>query len=156
MTESTTNETAPTIRLFTIGFAGKSAQQFFEALQRAGVKRLVDIRLNNVSQLAGFTKKRDLEYFLRVIADIDYIHECDLAPTTDILDGYKKKNITWDEYERRFNELLQQRQPAQHMTRRQFDEACLLCSEPEPQHCHRRLVAEHLLREWGHVEIQHL
>lgn len=144
------------VRLFTIGFTGKTAEAFFEALQTAGVKRLVDIRLNNVSQLAGFTKKRDLKYFLRVIAGIDYIHEVTLAPTKDILTGYKKKLIDWAEYERRFNALLEERQPARHMGPEQFDEACLLCSELEPEHCHRRLVAEYFKTEWGNVETRHL
>jgi uncharacterized protein (DUF488 family) len=95
-------EHEPAIKLFTIGFTGKSAQQFFEILRRAGVRRLVDTRLNNVSQLAGFTKKRDLEYFLRVIADIDYNHDAQLAPTKKILDDYKKHRIDWAEYDRNF------------------------------------------------------
>ena len=145
-----------TVRLFTIGFTGKTAQTFFETLQTAGVKRLVDVRLNNVSQLAGFTKKRDLKYFLRAIAGIDYIHEVTLAPTKDILTGYKKKLIDWAEYERRFNALLEERQPARHMSPEQFDEACLLCSELEPEHCHRRLVAEYFQTEWGNLETRHL
>ena len=154
MTEHDTQSSK--VRLFTIGFTGKSAQEFFEALRNAGVKRLVDVRLNNVSQLAGFTKKRDLEYFLRVIADIDYVHEVSLAPTKDILTGYKKKLIDWAEYERRFNALLKEREPARHMTPEQFDGACLLCSELKPQHCHRRLVAEHFQAAWGDLEIRHL
>lgn len=154
MTETSASGT--NIRLFTIGFTGKTAEAFFESLRKAGVRRLVDIRLNNVSQLAGFTKKRDLEYFLRVIANIDYVHELELAPTKDILDGYKKKQIDWAEYEGRFNALMIERSPAQHMTPNQFDQACLLCSELKPQHCHRRLVAEYFQREWGGVEIKHL
>jgi uncharacterized protein (DUF488 family) len=100
------------IKLFTIGFAGKTAQAFFEKLRDAGVKRLIDVRLNNVSQLAGFTKKKDLEYFLRVIAGIQYLHYEDLAPTADILDRFKKKGeMDWDEYDRLFNELLEERRP---------------------------------------------
>ena len=156
MTDSDTNETGQSIKLFTLGFSGKSAQEFFEGLQEAGVKRLVDIRLNNVSQLAGFTKKRDLEYFLRVIAGIEYVHRPELAPTKDILDAYKKKQIDWNEYERRFGELLEQRRPARELHTRDFDRACLLCSEPKPNHCHRRLVAEYLRSQWGSVVIQHL
>jgi len=144
------------IRLFTIGFTGKTAEQFFESLRKAGVRRLVDIRLNNVSQLAGFTKRRDLEYFLRVIANIDYVHEQAFAPTKEILDDFKKNNGDWGEYERRFRRLLQERQPVQHLKPRDFDHACLLCSESTPDHCHRRLVAEYLKREWSNVEIAHL
>lgn len=156
MTDPKIDENRPAITLFTIGFTGKTAQQFFEKLQKAGVKRLVDIRLNNVSQLAGFAKKRDLEYFLRTIANIDYDHEDELAPTKDILEDYKKGRIDWVEYERRFNLLLQQREPADHLQPEDFDRSCLLCSEVEPEHCHRRLVAEYLQFKWGNVEVQHL
>jgi len=144
------------IKLFTIGFTGKSAEQFFSLLRDAGVKRLIDTRLNNVSQLSGFTKKRDLEYFLREIAGIEYVHDFELAPTSDILDAYKKGGMTWADYERRFNELIKRRSPAKSRSPRQFDRACLLCSEPEPDHCHRRLVAEYLQRVWKNVEVQHL
>ena len=120
------------------------------------MRRLVDIRLNNVSQLAGFTKKQDLEYFLHAIADIDYVHERDLAPTKEILDGYKKKQIDWNEYERRYRSLLEERQPAKRLKPEDFDHACLLCSEPTAEHCHRRLAAEYLKDEWGNVIIHHL
>lgn len=145
------------ITVFTIGFAGKSAQEFFETLQKAGVRRLIDVRLNNVSQLAGFTKRKDLEYFLRTIANIEYAHFKDLAPTKEILDRFKKqKEIDWADYERRFNALMEQRAPAERHVPQEFDHACLLCSEPTPENCHRRLVAEHLNRVWGKVEIRHL
>jgi uncharacterized protein YeaO (DUF488 family) len=117
---------------------------------------LLDVRLNNVSQLAGFTKKNDLSYFLRAIANIDYLHERQLAPTKEILDDYKKKRIDWAEYERRFVQLLEERHPADRLKSAEFDRACLLCSEPAPEHCHRRLVAEYLQREWRTVEIEHL
>jgi uncharacterized protein (DUF488 family) len=144
------------ITLFTIGFAGKSAEEFFEALHQAGVRRLVDVRLNNRSQLAGFTKSRDLKYFLRTIADIEYVHEPSLAPTKEILDAYKKKRIDWHSYESQFRGLLQEREPAKGLQHDDFDHACLLCSEPTPDHCHRRLVAEYLNREWEAVRIEHL
>ena len=139
-----------------MGFAGKTAEEFFEKLRTAGVRRLVDIRFNNVSQLAGFTKTKDLRYFLRVIADIDYAHMRELSPTKDILDDYKKKRIDWQEYERRFDELMCERRPADDLRPEDFHRACLLCSESEPEHCHRRLVAELLQREWGDVEVRHL
>ena len=87
------------IKVFTIGFAKKSAREFFRILQKAGVKKVVDIRLNNVSQLAGFTKKNDLVFFLKAIAGIEYVHRPELAPTKEILDGYKKKKLDWTEYE---------------------------------------------------------
>jgi uncharacterized protein (DUF488 family) len=144
------------VALFTIGFTGKSAEQFFGCLQKAGVRLLIDTRLNNVSQLAGFTKRRDLEYFLKVIGGIAYIHDTELAPTGDILDAYKKKRMTWDEYETRFNELIEGRAIAAHRKPADFDCACLLCSEPTPEHCHRRLVGEYLKHAWPQIEIHHL
>ncbi len=144
------------ITLFTIGFTGKTAEDFFERLRRVGVRRLVDTRLNNVSQLAGFTKKRDLAYFLRTIANIDYVHEVQLAPTKDILDDYKKKRTPWDEYERLFLNLMESRRPDQRLRPEDLDHACLLCSEPTPEHCHRRLVCEFLKTHWSDVDIRHL
>ena len=156
MTDALTGHGQPTMTIFTMGFTKKSAQEFFETLQRVGVRRLVDVRLNNVSQLAGFTKKRDLAYFLRVIVNIDYAHVPDLAPTKDILDDYKKKQIDWMEYETRYNQLLEDRRPADDLTAKDLDMACLLCSEVEPTKCHRRLAAEYLRSQWGNVEIKHL
>ena len=144
------------IRIFTIGFSGKSAKEFFEILQKAGVKRVADIRLNNVSQLAGFTKKKDLEYFLQAIAGIKYTHMTELSPTEDILDDYKKKKIGWEEYVKRFNQLLQDRNPIASLKPEDFDQACLLCSETKPEKCHRRLVAEYFRDKWGNVVIKHL
>jgi uncharacterized protein (DUF488 family) len=144
------------ITLLTIGFAGKSAEEFFETLREAEVGRLVDVRLNNVSQLAGFTKKRDLPYFLHSIVGIAYAHEPLLAPTKDILDAYKKKQIDWTEYESRFKQLLQSRRPHEQFTPGELDRACLLCSEPTPERCHRRLVAEYFGEQWKDVAIRHL
>jgi uncharacterized protein (DUF488 family) len=144
------------IQLFTIGFTGKTAEQFFGRLQQAGVRLMIDTRLNNVSQLAGFAKRKDLEYFLRVIGGIAYVHDTELAPTDDILDAYKKQRMTWDEYERRFNELLASRAPVERRQPRDFDRACLLCSEPTPERCHRRLVGESLQRAWPQLEVRHL
>jgi len=156
MIDAATTDPSSSITLFTVGFRGKSAKEFFEKLKHSSVRCVVDIRLNNVSQLAGFTKKRDLEYFLRAIADIDYVHEQELAPTKEILDGYKKKQIDWNEYECRYRNLLQERQPAKRLKPEDFDRACLLCSEPTPEHCHRRLAAEYLRDQWGNVIIHHL
>ncbi len=144
------------ITIFTIGFAKKNAREFFGILQRAGVKKVVDIRLNNVSQLAGFTKRDDLKYFLETIADIDYEHRPKLAPTKDILDAYKKKGITWQEYDERFSALMNERQIENIVHPEVMDNACLLCSEPTAEKCHRRLVAEHLKDKWGNVSIRHL
>lgn len=132
------------IDLFTIGFTQKKAEQFFETLIKSGVKRVIDTRLNNVSQLAGFAKKQDLEYFLAKIGGIEYMHILDLAPTQDILDAYKKKQITWDSYEEKFNHLISQRQIEKKLSIDMIDKSCLLCSELKPHNCHRRLVAEYL------------
>lgn len=144
------------IKLFTIGFSQKSARQFFKILQQAGVKKVADIRLNNVSQLAGFTKKDDLAFFLHAIAGIEYKHYPKLAPTKEILDGYKKNKLSWPEYEERFTKVMIERKIESLVTPDELDQACLLCSEPTADMCHRRLVAEYIRSKWGNVEIHHL
>ena len=144
------------MKIFTIGFTKKSAESFFAKLKSAGVKRLIDIRLNNVSQLAGFAKQDDLRYFAKAICDIDYVHLIDLAPTKDILDAYKKNNGDWNMYQRNFLQLMKIRRVEDNVPRALLDGGCLLCSEDKPDHCHRRLVAEYLREKWGEVEIEHL
>jgi uncharacterized protein (DUF488 family) len=144
------------VRLFTIGFAKKNARQFFKVLQNAGIKRIVDIRLNNVSQLAGFTKKDDLEFFLNTIAGIGYEHRPEMAPTKELLNDYKKKKLNWSEYEKRFSKIIIERKIENILTPNGLNNACLLCSEPEADKCHRRLVAEYLQSKWGNIEIRHL
>jgi uncharacterized protein (DUF488 family) len=125
-------------------------------LQNARVRKLVDVRLNNVSQLAGFAKKDDLRYFLKALCGIAYEHLPELAPTKDILDAYKKRKGQWTEYERLFLGLMKGRRIEDKIARSSFEDACLLCSEDKPQHCHRRLVAEYLRTKWGDLEIVHL
>ena len=142
--------------IFTIGFAKKSACEFFTILKEAGVSTVIDIRLNNVSQLAGFTKKQDLQYFLEEIVRVAYIHKPELAPTKEILDAYKKEHIDWSGYERQFRQLLIERHVENLVTPQLVDKACFLCSEPKPDKCHRRLVAEYLREHWGNVQITHL
>lgn len=144
------------ITIFTIGFAKKSAKGFFERLKESGVRKVVDVRLSNSSQLAGFTKKGDLEFLLKEIGGIEYVHLPDLAPTEEILGLYKRKEIDWPEYERRFSRLISDRRIETKVSPEDIDNACLLCSEPKPAKCHRRLVAEHLQRAWGNVRIAHL
>ncbi len=144
------------MKLFTIGFTKKNAKEFFTLLKRSGVKRLIDIRLNNVSQLAGFTKKDDLKYFLKEICNIDYIHMPELAPTQEILDAFKKNGGDWNDYEKSFKELMSKRQIENLVTPELIDNACLLCSEATPEHCHRRLVAEYLAKKWDNIEILNL
>ena len=144
------------MKLFTIGFTKKSAETFFTRLQSAGVQRLIDVRLNNVSQLAGFAKKNDLAYFASAICNIDYVHLPSLAPTKDILDAYKKHKGDWDLYERQFLSLIQSRLIEETTSPQLLDGACLLCSEEKPHHCHRRLVAEYLRQHWGNLDIEHI
>jgi len=144
------------IKLFTIGFTQKSAKEFFTSIKNAGVQRVVDVRLNNNSQLAGFSKKEDLAYFLKEIANIDYVHVPELAPTQDILDAFKKHKGNWEVYERQFLELIAAREIEKKIQPELLGQGCFLCSEHLPHHCHRRLVAEYLNRKWGGIQIQHL
>lgn len=144
------------MKLFTIGFTKKSAEAFFTKLKRSGVKRVVDVRLNNVSQLAGFAKRNDLEFFLREICHMDYVHVRELAPTQDILDEYKKNKGDWAVYEQKFLELMRKREIEKRVDPAVIADGCLLCSEDKPHHCHRRLVAEYLKSHWGDVEVTHI
>ncbi|MBK7416848.1 MAG: DUF488 domain-containing protein [Dechloromonas sp.] len=144
------------MKVFTIGFTKKNAEQFFGRLKQPGLVRLVDARLNNVSQLAGFTKKDDLRFFLRQIRNIDYLHMPELAPSQDILDDYKKNGGDWATYERKFLALMEKRRVEDNVSKDIINGGCLLCSEPTPEHCHRRLVAEYLKSRWGDLEIVHL
>jgi uncharacterized protein (DUF488 family) len=144
------------IKIFTIGFTKKTAEEFFMRLIQAGVKRVIDIRLNNVSQLAGFAKRDDLCYFLRTIGKMDYVHRPDLAPTQQILDDFKKNKGGWEIYEKNFLALLSSREVEKRISPELLHEACLLCSEEKPAQCHRRLVAEYLYARWKHVKIVHL
>ena len=143
------------MKIYTIGFTKKNAQKF-ETLRKSGTKRVVDVRLNNVSQLAGFAKRDDLAYFLDQVCKIQYVHLPDLAPTQDMLDEYKKKGGDWDTYEKRFRDLMEKRRIEERVPKEVIDEGCLLCSEDKPHHCHRRLVAEYLNQHWGNVDIAHL
>ena len=144
------------MKLSTIGFTKKPARRFFELLRASGAKRVVDVRLNNGSQLAGFAKKDDLAWFLDKICGIGYVHLPNLAPTKELLSDYRKKWIDWNAYEARFLDLMRQRRIEETVSREVLAEGCLLCSEDQPHHCHRRLVAEYLDEQWGGVEIEHL
>jgi len=143
-------------RLYTIGFTKKNAETFFSKLQKAGVTHLIDIRLNNVSQLAGFAKRDDLIYFLKSLCSCGYIHMPELAPTKEILDAYKKNNIDWNEYESQFNTLITNRHIESKVTAEELNNACLLCSEHTSDQCHRRLVAEYLKVKYPNIQIEHL
>src|SRR5918992_2614327 len=124
------------MKIHTIGFTQKSAEQFFGKLRQASILRVIDTRLHNTSQLSGFAKQDDLRYFLRAIAGIDYLQEPLLAPTDEMLDAYKKKRMDWSEYERRFLALMRERKIEKRLSREVADGGCLLCSEAKPHHCH--------------------
>lgn len=145
------------MEVFTIGFTRSTAAGFFERLRQAGIRRLVDVRLNNSSQLAGFAKRDDLAYFLRELCGAEYVHEPLLAPTPEMFEAYKKNGGDWSEYERRFLDLMAERRIEERLGRDLFAvPTVLLCSEPTAEHCHRRLVLEYLGEKWGGVEAQHL
>ena len=143
------------MKIYTIGFTKTSAEAFFTRLMKSGANKLVDVRLNNISQLAGFAKRDDLRFFTKQICGLDYEHVFKLAPTQDILDEYKKNGGAWSVYENKFLALMAKRR-IEDIDQQQFDGSCLLCSEDKPHHCHRRLVAEYLCKKWSGVEIVHL
>lgn len=145
------------MEIYTIGFTRKSAAQFFGALRKAGAEQLVDVRLNNVSQLAGFTKRDDLKFFLNELSGADYLYEPILAPTQALLDNYKKHHLPWDEYEEEFLQLMADRRIEDKLDPSLFERrTVLLCSEPMAERCHRRLVVEYLDKAWGGVRAVHL
>jgi uncharacterized protein (DUF488 family) len=143
--------------IYTIGFTRKSAAEFFGALRQAEIQRLIDIRLRNDSQLAGFSKRDDLAFFVRELCGAEYVHEPLLAPTAAILDGYKKHKGSWQDYERQFFALLAERKIEEQLGRDFFGgPAVLLCSEPTADQCHRRLIVQYLGEKWGDVQAVHL
>jgi uncharacterized protein (DUF488 family) len=144
------------IKLFTIGFTGKPAEKFFNLLRNAGVNKVVDTRINNVSQLAGFAKGNDLKFFVKEIGNMSYEHNVDFAPTKELLSKYRDKKMSWQEYETEYLNLLDMRRIAQKTDIEKLHENCLLCSEHTPEKCHRRLLAEYLKHVKNDVEIIHL
>jgi uncharacterized protein (DUF488 family) len=148
---------SPVLTLYSIGFTQRSAEDFFGALQDAGIKRLLDVRLNNTSQLAAFAKRDDLRFFLNEICGAEYEHEPLLAPTQEMLDAYKKRKGDWTNYEIDFLGLMRDRQIEHHLSKAAFETpTALLCSEHTAEHCHRRLVMEYLREAWGDIAIRHL
>lgn len=144
------------MKVFSIGFTEKKAEKFFSLIKSQPVKRVVDVRLNNISQLAGFAKKDDLAFFLKEICQVEYVHIPELAPTKEILDPYKKGNMTWEKYEDKFNDLMSIRK-IEKIDKSIIQDGCLLCSEHKPHQCHRRLVIEYLNKSWGsNLEVKHL
>ena len=142
------------MKLFTIGFTKKPAKVFFSLIKESGAARLIDVRLNNTSQLAGFAKRDDLQYFLQTICGITYHHLPQFAPTKELLKDFRRTK-SWDQYEKDFLALMSERQ-TEKTDPTLLDNACLLCSEPTPEHCHRRLVAEYLKTTWPDLDIIHL
>lgn len=147
-------------KIFTIGFTRMTAEEFFTCLERNRVKRVVDVRLYNTSQLLGFSKYPDIEFFLRNLSGIDYVHDLQFAPSEIILESYKKKYITWEEYEEAFAALMATRDIDKYILKNYATQEnyCLLCTEVSPENCHRRLVAEKIKKvlEDVDVEIIHL
>lgn len=140
------------MEIYTIGFTQKTAAEFFESLKRHEIERLVDVRVNNTSQLAAFAKRDDLAYFLKELVDAEYVHEPLLAPTKELLKAYRNGDVDWDAYEKAFLDLMAERRIEEAVSKEVFDKrAALLCSEPTPDRCHRRLVVEYLNEVWGDV-----
>ncbi len=144
------------IKLYTIGFTSKPAENFFNLLINSGVKKIVDTRINNVSQLSGFAKGSDLKYFAKEIGNMSYEHNIDFAPTKELLSHYRNKEISWEEYEIEYLNLLDMRNVSQKTDIEKLHENCLLCSEHAPDKCHRRLLAEYLQHVKGDIQIIHL
>ena len=145
------------MEIYSIGFTQKSAGQFFGALKTHGIERLLDVRLNNTSQLAGFAKQSDLPYFLKEICEVEYEHEPLLAPTQEILDAFKKRKGDWGDYTKAYLSLIRGRKVERHLLRESFARrTVLLCSEATAEHCHRRLALEYLQSHWGDLSIIHL
>ena len=147
------------MKISTIGFTKKKASTFFRLIKESGARRVVDVRLNNVSQLAGFAKRDDLEYFLKKICNVGYDHRPELAPTKEMLDGYRKEHKEWKRYAIEFLDLMEQRSIEKNIPEEVIAEGCLLCSEDKPHHCHRSLVADYLKDHWGQrmkIEVKHL
>ena len=145
------------MEVYTVGFTKKTAAQFFGTLKNAGIKRLLDVRLNNASQLARFARREDLPFFLKELCGIEYVHEPQLAPTKNLLRDYRKKNITWSDYERRFCQLMADRKIETTLNRDLFAlPTALLCSEATAEQCHRRLILEYLQQHGSNLQIIHL
>lgn len=144
------------IKLFTMGYAGKNAREFFTILKQARIRKLIDVRLYNTSQLAGFTKRGDIEYLLQAIVGAEYSHIPIMAPTKQLLNDYKKGRINWQQYEKQFKSIITQRQIEKHLMLQDMDMSCFLCSEAKADNCHRRLVAEYLAGHWKNASIHNL
>ena len=144
------------MKLFTIGFTGKSAEKFFGLLETSKASKLIDIRINRTSQLAGFAKEQDLKFFLPKLISMDYVIREDLAPTKELLASYRNKEINWDEFADKYSELLKQREVIDSLNSELFDNAVLLCSENEPEKCHRSLLANLINKKFPNFQVTNL
>lgn len=145
------------MKIYTIGFTKKSAEEFFTLIKKSGVKRVIDVRRNNTSQLSGFAKENDLKYFLKELCHVDYVHALDLAPTEEILQPYRHKEHTWQDFKKDYLKLLAARKIETTFDKKLLDKSCLLCGEAEPDHCHREFLIEYLQSHWKDViEVEHL
>ena len=145
------------MHIYTIGFGKKSAPQFFGTLRQHGIKRCIDVRISNTSQLAGFTKRSDLPFFLQELCGADYIAEPLLSPTLELMRSFRQGRTAWSDYERAYLALLAERRLEDRLDRHIFDvPTVLLCVEPAPEHCHRRLIVEYLQDKWGDLTVEHL
>lgn len=145
------------MKIFTIGSNKKSAEKFFTLIQKSGIKCVIDVRLNNTSQLAGFAKQGDLKYFLKALCNVDYFHCLDLAPTKEILIPYRCKKHTWQQFRIDFLDLLAKRQVEKYLDKQLVNYCCLLCGEEKPEHCHRTFIVEYLQNHWSDkIVVEHL
>lgn len=144
------------MNIYSIGFTQKSAEKFFKLISENNIQTLIDVRLNNTSQLSGFAKRDDLKYFLKELCNCEYIHIPDLAPTKEILKPYQDKKITWQSYEEKFLALMAKRNIEKYLKESFFYQGCLLCSEHLPHQCHRRLVLEYLKQYNNSIQANHL
>lgn len=146
------------MKIYTIGFTQKTAREFFEKIKENNIDMLIDIRLNNASQLAGFAKGKDLEFFLKKICNCEYVHDDFFAPTKELLDNYRSKKTSWKQYEEEFADIMKTRDITSRFKNNYIkkDRICLLCTEPTPEQCHRRLVAEHLKNNIEGIEVVHI
>lgn len=143
------------MNIYTIGFSGKSAEEFFKLLIKNSVKKLVDIRLNNSSQLSGFANIKHLPYFLK-LHNIEYEYKDIFAPTKELLKDYKDKKVSWEEYEKVYFKILEDREVLKSIDLKEFEDSVLLCSEPTATMCHRRLLAEYIQKNSSDINIKHL
>ncbi len=145
------------MKIYSIGFTRKGARKFFSLIKNNHIERLIDVRLNNTSQLAGFAKRDDLEYFLGELCQTQYLHLQQLAPPSELLTSYRKKLITWDSYKVNFTQLLADRQVEKTLNKDLLSNSCLLCSEHDHHRCHRTLIIEYLRQHWAEpIEAIHL